>query len=140
MGRVAELGSFDSMTSVEQFIAQYFEDRTKLIIAEIERRSPHRQNYFDSGCRWDSRQGTVESSQAEKILSVSQAGSETLVVTTGRSHNSITFPLRYHLRPKGGTWLIHQVESQCPACHGTGEGHCGEESGGCRFCGGKGWK
>jgi hypothetical protein len=131
---------FDGMTAIEQFMARYFEDRTKLIAEEIEHRSPHRQEYFDSGCRWDSRQGTIESSQAEKVLSVSEANGETLIVTTGRSQGKFTFPLRYHVRPKGDTWLIHQVESQCPACHGTGDAQCGEESGRCRFCDGRGWK
>ena len=121
-------------------MAQYFRDRTQLIVAEIERRSPHRQSYFAAGCRWDSRQGTVESSQAEKVLNVAEVGDETLVVTTGRSHNQITFPLRYHLRPHAESWLIHQVDSQCPGCKGTGK-LAGEPHGElCHFCGGKGWK
>ena len=100
----------DGMIPVEQFMAQYFRDRTRLIQAEIELRSPHRQKYFASDCRWDSRQGTVESSQAEQIVSVSQADAETVVVTTGKHHKTTFFPLRYHLRPSGDGWLIHQVE------------------------------
>jgi hypothetical protein len=63
-----------------KFMAEYFRDRTELILTEIERRSPHRQKYFTSDCRWDSRRGTVESSQAERILDVSEAGDEVLVV------------------------------------------------------------
>ena len=121
-------------------MAQYFQDRTHVIVAEIEFRSPHRQAYFAPDCRWDSRRGTVESSEAEKILNVSQDGEETLVDTTGRSHNRVTFPLRYHLRPQGESWLIYQVEAQCPGCQGTGKLH-GDASGQeCHFCGGKGWK
>jgi hypothetical protein len=86
------------MIPIDQFMAQYFEDRTKLKQAEIEMQAPHRRSYFAVGCRWDSRQGVVESSRAEQILGVSQAGDEALVVTTGL-HNNNTFPLRYHLRP-----------------------------------------
>ena len=126
------------MTPIEQFMAQYFRDRTELILAEIERRSPHRQKYFASDCRWDSRKGTIESSQSEQITSVSQADGETLVVTTGKKQDTIFFPLRYHLRPNGETWLIYQVEFQCPGCHGTGIALQG--SGACQICGGKGWK
>ena len=126
--------------TAQEFMAQYFEDRTKLIIAEIERGSPHRQQYFDPDCMWGSRQGTVEISEGETISSMSQDGGETLVVTTGQQHKGITFPFRYHLRPTGDTWLIHQVEVQCLACHGAAARHCGDQSGACSFCGGKGWK
>ena len=124
------------MTSIEQFMAQYFLDRTKIKQAEIELLSPHRQSYFASGCRWDSRQGVLESSRAEKIVSVSQAETVALVTTTGL-HNNNTFPLRYHLHPTGDGWVIHDVEFQCPGCHGTG---IGVHGGGCQICGGKGWK
>ena len=122
-----------------KFMAQYFQDRTDLIVQEIERRSPHRQKYFGSDCVWDSRRGTVESSQAEKILEVSESDGETLVVTSGTSQDSIAFPLRYHLRPNGESWLIFQVEFRCPGCHGTGKSAIGD-SGSCQFCGGRGWK
>jgi hypothetical protein len=129
------------MTSIEQFFAHYFLDRTKLIQEEIEFRLPHRQSYFAPDCRWDSRQGTVESSQAEQIVSVSQADGETVVVTTGKHHKNTSFPLRYHLRPNGDSWLIHDVEFACPGCHGTGRAQHGDTTDEpCRFCGGKGWK
>jgi hypothetical protein len=128
------------MTAIEQFMAQYFRDRTQLIVSEIERRSPHRSAYFAQDCRWDSRQGTVESSEAEKILNLLQNGEETLVITTGQSHNRITFPLRYHLRPHGESWLIYQVDLQCPGCQGTGKLHGDARGQDCHFCGGKGWK
>ena len=127
------------MTPIK-FMGQYFGDRTELIRAEIERRSPHRQTYFAPDCRWDSRRGTVESSQAEKILEVSQTGEDVMVVTTGRSANDIAFPLRYHLHPNGESWLIHKVESRCPGCHGSGKAPHGNIGDSCPFCEGKGWK
>lgn len=127
------------MTPIK-FMAQYFRDRTELIIAEIERRSPHRRQYFATNCTWDSRRGTVESSQAEKILEVSEVGDEVLVVTSGTSHNSIAFPQRYHLRANNETWLIHQVEMRCPPCHGTGKSPYANADSSCQFCSGKGWK
>ena len=125
------------MTPIEQFMSEYFRDRTELILAEIERRSPHRQKYFVADCRWDSRKGTVESSQSEQIVSVSEADGETVVVTSDKKQGTIFFPLRYHLRPNGASWLIHLVEFQCPSCHGSGIGVHG--GGACVICGGKGW-
>ena len=126
------------MTTIEHFMSQYFRDRTELILAEIERRSPHRQKYFAADCRWDSRKGTVESSHSEQVVSVSEADGETLVVTTGQKQDTIFFPLRYHLRPDGASWLIHQVEFQCPSCRGSGIAV--HSSGACVICSGKGWK
>ena len=119
--------------SIDQFMARYFEDRTKLKQAEIEMQLPHRRSYFASDCQWDSRTGVVESSRAERIVGVSQTNDETLVTTTGLH----TFPLRYHLRATGDSWLIHQVQFQCPGCHGRGTAYHG---GDCLICGGKGWK
>jgi hypothetical protein len=136
---IKESFQLDHMTPTK-FMAEYFRGRTELILAEIERRSPHRQKYFTSDCRWDSRRGTVESSQAERILDVSEEGDEVLVVTTGSSSNSIAFPLRYHLRRNAESWLIQQVESRCPACHDSGKARHGDAGGPCPFCAGKGWK
>ena len=127
------------MTPIK-FMAQYFRDHTELIVAEIERRSPHRQQYFSSECEYDSRKGTIESSQSEKILEVSEVGDEVLVVTTGSSQNSIAFPLRYHLRVRGESWLIHQVEFRCPGCNGTGKSRIIQDNSSCQFCNGKGWR
>jgi len=128
------------MRPVERFLVHYFRERTGLCQAEVERRSAHRQNFFASDCDWDSRQGEVEGSQAETIVSVSNTDDETLVITTGL-HSHEKFPLRYHLRPKGDSWLIHDVEFQCLHCHGTGRARSGDiRSGHCQICGGKGWQ
>ena len=68
-------------------MGHYFRDRTELIKAEIERRSPHRQTYFAADCVWDSRRGTVESSEAERVLDVSEVGDEVIIDTSGSSYN-----------------------------------------------------
>lgn len=119
------------------FMAAYFKDRTALILSEMERRLPHRRAYFASDCRWDSRSGAVESSEAERILDVSEADGGVLVVTTGSSANKIAFPLRYHLRRNGESWVIHQVETRCPCCSGSGKVQ--EDGVDCPLCKGRGW-
>ena len=134
MAAVAELGSFCPMKPVEQFFTEYVRERSVFYQAELELLRPIRQRFFSTDCAYDSRQGMVEHSNAERILSVSQADGETLLETTGK-HNSEKLPLRYHLRPSGDSWRIHQVEMQCP-CRSAG----GTPSHDCRFCGGKGWR
>ncbi len=123
-----------------QFLREYFQARTDQIKAEIERRSPFRQKYFAADCLYDSRRGIVESSQAENILDVSEVDGEVLVNTTGTSANKMAFPLRYHLRRNGESWLIHQIEFRCSACNGTGKSPYAESGTACQFCDGKGWR
>ena len=119
------------MILVEQFFAEYVRERTAFYQTEIELLAPLRQSFFAPDCLYDSRQGMVEHSRAERILSVSLSDGGTLVETTGK-HSSEKLPLWYHLRPSGDSWRIHQVEMQC-RCRGTGA------SADCPFCGGKGW-
>ena len=122
------------MQPIEQFFAEYIRERSAFYQTELELLRPIRQRFFSPDCIYDSRQGMVEHSNAERILSVSQADGETLLETTGK-HRSEKLPLRYHLRPSGDSWRIHQVEMQCP-CRGDG----GTPSRDCRFCDGKGWR
>jgi hypothetical protein len=114
------------MTPIEQFMAEYFRERTKLYRAEIELLKPLRQAYFTPECSFDSRRCSVERSEAERIVSVSQGEGETLVITTGLFR---TVPLRYHLRPTGDSWAIHHVAFKCSSCQGDQ----------CVICGGRGW-
>jgi hypothetical protein len=126
------------MTTIEQFMTDYFRERTKLYRAELELLAPLRQAYFTPDCRFDSRQGSVERSEAEKIVSTSQEGEEILVIATSRHgrDDKLARTLRYHLHQNGESWRIHQVELECPSCHGTGMALSEH----CRFCGGKGWR
>jgi hypothetical protein len=109
------------MKPVEQFFAEYDQERTAFYQTEIELLAPLaplREGFFSLDCHYDSRQGMVEHSRVEQILSVSRSGEATLLETTGK-HSSEKIPLRYHLRPSGESWRIHQAETQCP-CRGTG--------------------
>ena len=64
------------MIPVEQFFAEYVRERTAFYQTEIELLAPLRQRFFAPECLYDSRQGMVEHSKAERILSVSQSDGE----------------------------------------------------------------
>jgi len=122
------------MKPVEQFFAEYVQERTAFYQTEIELLAPLRQKFFSPDCRYDSRHGMVEHSRAERILRVSESDGETLLETSGK-HSSEKLPLRYHVRASDDSWRIYQVETQCP-CRGTEAAPKAD----CRFCGGKGWR
>jgi len=123
------------MKPLEQFLAEYFQARTAFYQAEVELLAPVRQRFLAPDCGYDLRAGTVEASKAEQILSVSESDGETLVVTSGK-HSTEKWPLRYHLRPTGDSWQIHEVEFECIGCHATGK--LSNEV--CFLCDGKGWQ
>jgi len=118
------------MQSAEEFMREFFHARTVEIKSELDCRRPFRRKFFSDGCRWDSRKGTVERSQAETILSVSKSGDEVRVIT----REIAPFPkLCYHLRRLGESWLIHHVDIECTLCNGNP----GNDE--CPSCLGKGW-
>jgi hypothetical protein len=117
------------MQSAEDFMREFFRERTADIQKELERRKPFRDRYFTSDCRYDSRVGNVERSQSETIENASQDGVTALVVTR---QDSIVGRLRYHLRQADQRWLIEGVNMECTLCKGTNSE--------CVFCHGTGWR
>jgi hypothetical protein len=125
------------MQQVEEFMQDIFRARKaeeKIILAN---RSDYRQKYFTDDCFWDSRKGTLEMIETERVVSSDKSGSAVLVITEymvpfyssgGRLHKR-----RYHLRAAGESWLICHVDHQCPVCLGQGDE-------GCKGCKGQHWK
>jgi hypothetical protein len=116
---------------------QYFDERIVEEKREQASRAPFRQKFHTDDCRWDSRAGTLETIQSEKILNVSilNTKAEAEVITT---RNSSILPngvhqLRYHLQSNGDSWLIQSVDLWCFSCRGEK----GNEN--CMFCHGTGW-
>ena len=58
------------MKSLEQFFAEYVRERSAFYQTKLELLAPIRQMFFSPDCIYDSRQGMVEHSNAERILSV----------------------------------------------------------------------
>lgn len=124
------------MKSLEQFLSEYFQERTSFYRRQSDLLAPLHQKFFAPSCPSAlSSGGVAERSQSERILSVSHLGSEVVVVTNGVSEPR-EWRLRYHLRPSGDTWQIHEVEWACLGCDGSGK--LGSEE--CFLCHGKGWQ
>src|ERR1017187_4332090 len=121
------------MQSAEEFMRDFFCARTKEIKSDSERRSVFRRKFFADACRWDSRKGAIERSEAERIESMwkyDSDDSEVRVIT----REIIPFPrLCYHLKMVGAIWLIQNVDVECMNC----SGNAGNTA--CLACLGKGW-
>lgn len=101
------------MQTVDEFMAEYFQARTSQLRSEEINRQPLRKRFFSKDCIWDSREGCVERSEREKVVSISTSGETTYIITdVPRPRPS----LRYHLRQQDGVWQIVEVDSQCLAC------------------------
>lgn len=106
------------METIEQFMLEFFRGRFA---------DPRR--FLAVGCHWDGH-ASAEQAANELIVSTVPSNGGAIVVTRPVSGFRA---LRYHLRPEGETWLIWNIESECPSCHGTaGDGECD-------FCAGLGW-
>jgi hypothetical protein len=51
-------------TAVEQFIADYFRERTSALRLRLEVHHRFWQRFYDSQCHWDSRRGVIEKSES----------------------------------------------------------------------------
>jgi hypothetical protein len=120
----------ESKTPIDQFMRQFFRERTETKKRILEMRRPFRQRFCDDECLWDSRRRVIERSESEAVVRVDQSENEVYVIT------SVAHPdqrLRYHIKEFGESWLIREVELECGYCRLRG---AGTE---CSFCGGKGW-
>ena len=106
------------METIEQFMIEFFRGR----IADAGR-------FLAVGCHWDGH-ASPEDAAGELIVSINHTSAGAVVVS--RPLTSLR-ALRYHLRQERDGWLIWNIESECPGCHGTpGDVECD-------FCGGQGW-
>lgn len=111
-------------------MAEFFRERTAAKRKILESRQDYRLRYYHHECRFDSRYGVVEASEAEKILEVLPSESGCQVVTAGDQpvHRS-----RCRVKSSGESWLIESVDSEC------GHERIFGASYKCDRCGGTGW-
>jgi hypothetical protein len=123
------------MQSVEEFMRQYFDERIAEEKREQVSRAPFRRRFHADDCFWDSRAGTLEMIQSERVVKMSNSDAIAEVITERESPsiaNSL-HQLRYHLQASSGGWLIRKVDVWCHSCHGK----TGNDS--CFICHGTGW-
>ena len=122
------------MQSVEKFMRQYFDERIAEEKREQASRAPFRRKFHTDDCFFDSRAGTLEMIQSEKVLKVSASDSTADVITTRHSPtlSDSVHQLRYHLQSGQDGWLIQSVDVWCHSCRGEAKDDC-------IFCHGTGW-
>lgn len=96
----------DSKPTVEQFMSHFFQERTASLKRLLEIHFVYWRRFYHEECLHDSRRGTLERSEAEKIISISPSVGETEVVTTGHTVGRS----RYHVKSSSAGWLIHEVD------------------------------
>lgn len=124
------------MERVEVFLQNYFEARTEMQRALGGLYEPlaarfHARNYtpFDQ-------EGSLASSQAERVVSVVTSGATSEAITSGSLGSD--HRLRYRLSASGDSWRITSIEIECGVCHGPGKRQSTQQD--CRVCKGAGWR
>src|SRR5476649_2042879 len=116
------------MQPIEEFIQDLFLARIAEEKRALASRASYRQKFFSSDCWWDSRSGTLEMIESERIVSTNGFDLDARVITAYDvpfyASGAKTHRRRYHLKATGGNWLIWLVENECPACNGQGDESC----------------
>lgn len=118
------------MQTATEFMERFFVERTEALRQASALTDAVRDRVLTPTCKfW--RSDVVKASEEERIISVSEAGAKTQVISTGRDGR----PCRYSLVVVDRSWKVDEVEWSCGVCDGTG--FCSERP--CRSCGGIGW-
>jgi hypothetical protein len=116
--------------AIEMFMTDFFRERTESLKKEMEIEANYVKRFYGPECEWIRWVGSVKSSEAETIVKMAPADTEVLVMTSGfGAHHS-----RYHLRATGQSWLIWEVDMECPFCRRNGW------SANCIWCAGTIWE
>jgi hypothetical protein len=125
----SRLIALDSKQKIEEFIHECFSERTEALKLRLEIHTAYWLRFYHPGCLWDSRHGEIQKSQGEKIVSISPTDTETYVITSGES----TCRSRYHLKPLGESWSIHEIDTECALCRTK------KATSNCMICDGSRW-
>jgi hypothetical protein len=122
----------------EEFMREYFRERTERIRDELVRNKPFREKYYSSDCQFESRQNSIEWSEKEEIHEVVHSNnSEVQIITVKPPLLGHQLRTRYHLKSFGDSWQILAGEFECTNCRGTGRNK--DRITDCFLCKGKGW-
>jgi hypothetical protein len=117
--------------NIQHFMNDHFRERTEKLKKEMEIHADYAKRFYDPECDWARWAVSVQGSEAERIVNMVPVDTGARVITR---HFVKDQRLRYHLRPKGQSWLIWDVDSECPLCYREGRrAHC-------FLCGGTIWE
>lgn len=125
------------MPTPEEFMRDYLREHIEAEKRELASRAPFREKFFTGECYFDSRKGTLEAWESEKIASVSSSDTGAIAITEliRKLHSRVLHQKhRYHLQLEGNRWRIQCVDSNCIICKGEAVKIT------CRFCHGTGWR
>jgi len=125
---VSNLGIHAFMKTIENFMQDLFQTRIAEQKEILANRAPYRQKFFTPDCRWDSRVGTLEMMETERIVSSDGSDMKATVITAYNvpfyASGPQTHRRRYHIKAVGDNWLVWLVENECLACRGEGDENC----------------
>ncbi|HEY3855723.1 MAG TPA: hypothetical protein VGO67_15150 [Verrucomicrobiae bacterium] len=119
----------DSQSEIEQFMHSYFQERTATIRRHMVLHQVFRSRFYHDECFWDCGRGSVNASEAEKVLDISSTDAGANIVTKASENRRH----RYRLESFGESWLISAVDMECSLCSGKGADSK------CAICNGVGW-
>ena len=124
------------MSTVEAFLQEFFDDRTRLLRQSVTEWEAHIDRFFARGYRPYDRHKAVAESASERIESITGSDISPEVITTGSTGG--LWRARYQLTALNSAWIITSMEMECNMCRGTGNSKSGTND--CRFCVGRGWR
>ena len=134
------------MASPDAFLLRFFSARNALF-RRHQKELQALQKEFCQGSFMYNKGGYEE----ERILEISHLGNKAEITTNGYTTGAGACRLRYVLNDVENTWLVSDMEFECPICRGSGQARCvgpGCEVGSgvgatasetCRSCRGLGW-
>jgi hypothetical protein len=124
------------MQPVEDFMHEFFTAHADVERAKFAAYRPFRDRFFVDGYEPFGTYELRHSCEAERMTSVAQSASGT-IVTTSTVYRSLQLQFRYCLNARGESWVITKVETLCKVCNGSGRFRDDRE---CTRCEGKGWE
>jgi hypothetical protein len=115
--------------TIDEFMTNYLRDRTEVWGKEFDLYASFARRFYAESFDRTRGVASAEQSKAEKVLCVAWGGDGAYVV----SKNSTPLRWRYNLIPRDTSWLITQVDLECPLCAMKERKHD------CIWCGGTLW-
>ena len=103
--------------AIEQFMADHFRERTATLQMEMKIHANYAKRFYSPEFDWSRFVVSVQGSEAERVVNVVLVKTGAQVIT----RDFCIWGLRYNLRPGGQSWLIWEVDSECPNAIGKVE-------------------